>query len=171
MIPPARAPIEETVARQRARALPWATVLAGSLVTALPIAATLPLLPPCGLLMLLAWRLLAPLSIRMWAPALLGLFDDLVSGQPLGSAMLLWQTGYFLIGALDRRNMPRGFLQDWAIAATICAFCLVAGRLVATPLGAHVDGVLLAQVMITILAYPLAARIVAWIDRKRGRLA
>ena len=168
MIPIDRDPFDEAVAVQRARALPWATVMAGSLVTIVPIAATMPLLPPCGLLMMLAWRLLAPLSLRMWVPALLGLFDDLVSGQPLGSAMLLWQVGYFLIAVFDRRNVPRGFLQDWVVAAGILAFCLVLGRLFATPLGAHVDAMLLVQVMIAILAYPFAARLVAWIDRKRG---
>jgi len=41
-------------------------------------------------------------------------------------------------------------------------------RIVALPLGAHVDGMLLAQIAMTIMLFPLAARLVAWIDRKRG---
>ncbi|WP_085809620.1 rod shape-determining protein MreD [Sphingomonas sp. TZW2008] len=151
----------------RARALPWISVMAGSLVTVVPVGATLPLLPPCGLLMLLAWRLLAPLSLRRWAPALLGLFDDCLSGQPLGSAMLLWTLSFFLIDLFDQRTLVRGFIQDWLIAAAISAFCLIGGRLLATPLGAHVDAVLLVQIIVTVLLFPLAARVVAWIDRKR----
>ncbi|UVO49466.1 rod shape-determining protein MreD [Sphingomonas sp. SUN019] len=156
-----------TLPPTRARLVPWVSVMAGSLVTAIPVAATFALLPPCGLLMLLAWRLLAPLALRRWAPALLGFFDDLVSGQPLGSAVLLWTLAFFLIDLFDQRTMFRDFLQDWAIAAAGIALCLIGGRIFASPLGAHVDSVLIVQIVISILLFPVAARIVAWIDRKR----
>jgi len=142
--------------------------MAGSLVTILPVVATIPLLPPVGLLMLLAWRLLAPLALRIWAPSVLGLFDDLVSGQPLGASMLLWQLSFFGIAVIDRRTMFRDFRQDWLIAAGVIVFCIAGGRLLAAPFGAHVDTVLIFQAMVSILAFPLAARLVAWIDRKRG---
>ncbi len=163
-----RRPFEESLPRHGARLLPWTTVMAGSLVTVLPWGATLPLLPPFGLLMMLSWRLLAPLSLRIWAPALLGLFDDLVSGQPVGSAMLLWMLAYFLVEAMDARSGVRDFVQSWAIAGVAIALCLAGGRLVATPLGAHVDSVLLLQIVISILIFPATARMVAWIDLKRA---
>ncbi|MFT3978226.1 MAG: rod shape-determining protein MreD [Sphingomonas bacterium] len=163
-----RKPFEEPLPLGRARAIPWATVMAGSLVTIAPFGATLGLLPPCGLLMLLAWRLLAPLALRRWAPPLLGLFDDLLSGQPLGSAMLLWSLSFFLVDLFDQRTMFRDFWQDWLIAAAAIAMCLVGGRFVASPLTAHVDVVLVIQIVVSILVFPLAARIVAWIDRKRA---
>jgi rod shape-determining protein MreD len=167
--PPVEAPaLEQVVAVHRARALPWVTVMAASLLSALPVVAAAPLMPPTGLLMLLAWRLLAPLALRVWAPALLGLFDDLVSGQPLGSAMLLWQLGAFLVALAERRSLFRSFWQDWLIAAGVIAFCLIGGRLLAVPLSARVDPVLGAQIVISVLAFPLAARVVAFIDRKRG---
>ncbi|WP_028966754.1 hypothetical protein [Sphingomonas phyllosphaerae] len=168
MTPLARPPFEEPLGRGRARLLPWATVMAGSLVTILPWGATLPLLPPVGLLLMLSWRLLAPLSLRVWAPALLGLFDDLLSGQPLGSAMLLWTLAYFLVDAIDARSGVRDFKQSWAIAALAIAFVLLGGRLVATPLDAHVDSVLLLQIMTSVLLFPAAARLVAWIDLRRA---
>lgn len=141
--------------------------MGGSLVTIFPVAATLPLLPPFGLLMLLAWRLLAPLALRRWAPALLGLFDDCLSGQPLGSAMLLWTLSFFMIDLFDQRTIFRAFAQDWLIAAVAIAICLVGGRLFATPLGGHVDSVLVAQIAVSILLFPFAARMVAWVDRRR----
>jgi rod shape-determining protein MreD len=166
MTPP-RKPFEAPVPRSRARALPWLTVMGGSLVTVFPVAANLPLLPPFGLLMLLAWRLLAPLALRRWAPALLGLFDDCLSGQPMGSAMLLWTVSFFLIDLFDQRTLFRAFAQDWLIAAVAIAFCLIGGRLVATPLGGHVDSVLVVQVIVSILIFPVAARVVAWVDRRR----
>lgn len=165
---PPRDPFDEPLPPGSARLLPWTSVMAGSLVTILPWGATLPLLPPVGLLMMLSWRLLAPLSLRIWAPALLGLFDDLLSGQPVGSAMLLWTASYFLVDAMDARSGVRDFAQNWAIAAVAIALCLIGGRLAATPLGAHVDTVLLIQVMVSILLFPLAAFTVAWIDLRRA---
>ena len=151
-----------------ARALPWATVAAGSLVTITPVIAAVPILPPCGLLMLLAWRLLARFALRPWAAAPLGFFDDLVSGQPLGSAVLLWSLCFLGIDLIERRLVYRDFWRDWLIAAAAIILCLAGGRVIALPLGAHVDGALLAQGGASILLFPLAARLVAWIDRKRG---
>ena len=57
-----------------------------------------------------------------------------------------------------------GFLASGAIA-----FCLIAGRFIAVPVGAQVDAPLIIQIAITILLFPMATRLVAWIDRKRGR--
>ena len=54
------------------------------------------------------------------------------------------------------------------IAAAAIAFCLIGGRLLATPLGGHVDSVLLVQIAVSILLFPLAARTVAWVDRRRA---
>lgn len=164
---PPRKEFAPTLPPTRARLVPWVSVMAGSLVTTVPVAATFGLLPPCGLLMLLAWRLLAPLALRRWAPSLLGLFDDLLSGQPLGSAMLLWTLSFFLLDLFDQRTMFRDFWQDWLIAAGAIALCLIGGRIFAAPLGAQVDSVLLVQIVVSILLFPVAARLVAWIDRKR----
>lgn len=152
----------------RARVIPWATVVAGSLVTIIPVVASLPLLPPMGLIMLLTWRLLARFSLRPWAGAPLGLFDDIVSGQPIGASMLTWSIVMIAIDLIEQRLIFRDFWQDWLIAAAAIVFCLTIGRLVALPLGAHVDTVLVAQIVMSIMLFPFAARVVAWIDRKRG---
>lgn len=154
----------------RTRALPWATVAAGSLVTALPLVAPAPLLPPCGLLMLLAWRLLSPFALRPWAAAPLGLFDDLVSGQPFGSAVLLWSLCFLALDIVEQRLLFRDLWQDWLIAGGAVAFCLVVGRLIAVPLDAAVDGPLILQVAASALLVPLALRLVAWTDARRNRV-
>ena len=165
-LPPA--PFREPLSPGSARLLPWTTVMAGSLVAALPWPMSVALLPPFGLLVLLAWRLLAPLALRIWAPALLGLFDDLVSGQPVGSAMLLWTLAYFLTDALEARSALRDFWQSWAIAAVAIGLCLAGGRLIATPLRAHVDSVLVVQIIVSVLLFPAVARLVAWVDSRRA---
>ena len=84
--PPAR--FAPSAPRWQRIGLPIASVLLGSLVTIVPMIASHPVLPPFGLMMLLGWRLLRPELFKIWAAAPFGLFDDLVSGQPLGSVTM-----------------------------------------------------------------------------------
>lgn len=168
MIPPDDNPFTPKLPPSRARALPWLTVAAGSLVTAAPVVATAPLLPPCGLLILLAWRLLVRYALRPWAAAPLGFFDDLLSGQPLGSGVLLWSSCFLLIDLVEQRLAFRDFWQDWLIATGLIAFSLAAARFVAAPMQAHVDTAMLVQGVAAVLLFPVATRLVAWIDAKRA---
>ena len=162
-------PFTPALPHGRARALPPVTVVFGSLLPAIvPWVGPGPLLPPTGLLMLLSWKLLAPASLRFWAPAALGLADDLVSGQPLGSAVLLWTLAVLAIDSVERRTMFRSFGRDWATAAALIACVLVGARFLASPLHARVAIMLGAQIMVAVLLFPLAARLCAWIDRHRG---
>lgn len=155
---------------RRARWLAPLSIVIGSLVTIAPFKASFPLLPPFGLMMLLAWRLHRPDLLKPWAPALLGLVDDLVSGQPLGNSMLFWTMSFIMIDVLDTRIVWRDFFQDWLLAAGAIGFCLIGGRLVAVPLGAHVDTVLLVQVLVSIALFPVLSRLVTRLDgRRRGR--
>ena len=82
--------------------------------------------------------------------------------------MLLWSLCLLAIDLIDQRLIFRDFWQDWLIAGAALAFCLILGRIVAVPLGAQVDRVLWAQIVIAVMLFPLSARLVAWIDRKRG---
>ena len=141
------------------------SVILGSLMTLVPVVAVVPFLPPIGLLVLLGWRLLRGDSMRVWVPVLLGLFDDMMSGQPLGSAMLLWTLCVLAIDVLDTRLVWRDFWQDWLIASGAIGFCLIAGRLVASPFGAHVDTALLLQILASAALFPLIYRLCAWFDR------
>jgi rod shape-determining protein MreD len=162
-------PFAPTLPPGRARALPWAMVLAGSALSAvMPVVADVPLVPPLGLLTLLTWRLLAPFALRRWAGAPLGLFDDLLSGQPLGSAVLLWSLAMLGVEMAEQRLGHRGFWLDWLVAALAIAGVLAAGRLLAAPLAATLAPVLWPQVLASVLLFPASARLVAWVDRKRG---
>jgi rod shape-determining protein MreD len=152
---------------QRARWLAPLSIVLASLITLIPFKATVPLLPPFGLMMLLAWRLHRPDLLKPWAPLLLGFVDDMVSGQPLGNAMFFWTVSFIAIDVLDTRIVWRDFLQDWLLAAGAIAFCLIGGRLVATPLNAHVDTVLLIQILISVALFPVLSRLVARLDRRK----
>lgn len=165
---PRRGPFDAAPLGQIARAVPSLIVIVGSLITILPFVAIVPILPPFGLLMLLGWRLLRTDAFPIWAALPLGLFDDLLSGQPLGSAMLLWSLSFFVIDVINQRLVYRDFWQDWLIAAGAIALCLLMGRAFAAPIGAHVDTSVLLQIVISILLFPLMSWACAWLDAKRG---
>lgn len=147
--------------------VPALSVMAGSALTLLPVIFTFPILPPFGLIILFGWRMTRPEALPVWSPLLLGLFDDLISGQPFGSAMLLWTVSFLVIDLLDQRLVWHDFWQDWLLAAGGIATCLILGRLIASPIGAHVDTVLLLQTIVSIMLYPVTTRLIAWLDRKR----
>lgn len=152
----------------RASLTPTLSVLAGSLLTIAPVVADAPVLPPAGLLMLLAWRIMRPDYWPVWAAAPFGLFDDLLSGQPPGSGVLLWSLIFLAIEAVDRRLVWRDYWQDWLIAAAAVAFALFGGFLLVlfSGGGGHVL-LIVPQVVMSILLYPLAARLAARLDRWR----
>jgi rod shape-determining protein MreD len=81
--------------------------------------------------------------------------------------MLLWTLCFFMIDLIDHRLVFRDFWQDWLIASGALGFCLLGGRLIASPIGAHVDTVLLLQFAIAALLFPLVAQFCIWLDRKR----
>ena len=156
------APFRDTAAR--ARWLAPLTIVIGSLVTIIPLVAIVPFLPPFGLMMLMAWRLRRPDLFRSWSPLPFGLFDDLVSGQPLGSAMMLWTLCFLALDIVESRLVWRDFWQDWLIAGGAIVLCLPAGRLIASPLRAEVGTPVLLQMAIAVALYPLAAALCGHFD-------
>jgi rod shape-determining protein MreD len=82
---------------------PWVAVVLASWVPLWPVIASAPLMPPFGFLMLLAWRQLRPGLLPVWAGTLLGLFDDMVSGQPMGSAITLWSITMLALDVIEAR--------------------------------------------------------------------
>ncbi|MGE4323196.1 MAG: rod shape-determining protein MreD [Sphingobium sp.] len=155
--------------RLRRAGTPVITVLLGSMMTVLPFITQSPLLPPFGLLALLGWRLLRPELWRAWVGVPLGLFDDLMSGQPIGSAMFLWTVTLIAIDAIEQRLLWRDYWQDWLIAAAAIIFCTTGGVLFARLTGGGDVKLLLVapQMVWTILLFPFVARQCVRIDRWR----
>ncbi|WP_443972130.1 rod shape-determining protein MreD [Sphingobium sp. CR28] len=152
----------------RIKATPIISVMLASLATALPIVAQSPILPPFGLMLFLAWRLLRPELWPVWIGLPLGAFDDLASGQPLGTGMVLWTLILLGIELDSRRHLFRDYLQDWLIAAVAIAVWLVGGGLIVR-LSGHGGPVvqLLPQIGYSILLFPLVVRVCATLDRWR----
>jgi rod shape-determining protein MreD len=148
--------------------VPWLSILLASLSPLLPIIAPAPIVPPFAYMLLLAWRLMRPGLLPLWAGLPLGAFDDLLSGQPFGCGVLLFSLTLIGIELLDARFPWRSFWQDWIIAIALMAAYLVAAALAS---GAHVDrGMLVAlvpQFGLSIVMFPIVARIVSMLDRLR----
>ena len=148
--------------------LPWLTILLGSLTPLLPIIAPAPVLPPMALLLMVAWRQLRPGLLPLWAGLPLGAFDDLFSGQPFGSGILLFSLTLIALDLLDLRFPWRGFWQDWFVASISLGVYLV---LAATVSGASIGlgslGALVPQFLLSVIAYPIMARMVSLLDRLR----
>ncbi len=168
MSPRIRSDGEERIARLRGRTLPVISTMLGSATVILPIIATAPILPPFGLMMLLGWRLLRPELWPVWIGLPLGLVDDLFSGQPIGSAMLLWTIALLGIDLADRRMVWRDYWQDWLIAAAAIIFCLIGGLVTANATGGNGTVLqIMPQLALSILIFPVVARFCALLDRWR----
>jgi len=148
--------------------LPWLTILIGSLSPWLPVIAPAPVLPPLGLLFMLAWRLLRPGLLPPWAGLPLGLFDDLYSGQPLGSGILLFSLALLAIELIEMRFPWRNFWLDWITASAIIVPYLVIAAVISGTAVTFVQlSVIGPQVLLSIVLFPLTARLVAVLDRLR----
>lgn len=148
--------------------LPWASILLASLTPLLPVIAPAPVLPPFSYLLLLAWRLMRPGLLPLWAGLPLGAFDDLYSGQPFGSGILLYSLTLIGLELLDIRFPWRSFWQDWIIAIGLIAAYLILALLVSGGRTNDAQLVVLApQFLLSIVAFPVIARIVSLLDRLR----
>jgi rod shape-determining protein MreD len=150
------------------QAVPIGSVMIASLAPLLPVIATAPVLPPLGLMVLLGWRLLRDDLWPVWIALPLGLFDDIFSGQPLGSAMALWTLCFLAIDLIDSRFVWRDHWQDWGIAALAIAAELGLALCIAHLTGGAMPFILLLpQIAVAVLLFPMIARLCAMLDRLR----
>lgn len=148
--------------------VPWLTIMLGSLTPLLPVIAPAPILPPMGYLLLLAWRLLRPGLLPMWAGLPLGFFNDLYSGQPIGSGIFLFSITMIALELLELRFPWRSFWQDWLVAALFIPVFLLASALFSgTSLGIANLPLLIPQLLLSVVVFPIVAKMVALLDRFR----
>lgn len=151
-----------------ARGVPWASIMLASLLPAILLVTSAPVVPPLGFLVLLAWMQLRPGLLPVWAGLPLGAFDDLYSGQPFGSGILLWSTACIALDIIEARLPWRNYLMEWLVAtALIAVYVLLALVLANVAGGSAGPRVIAPQLALSILAYPLVGRFVALLDRFR----
>jgi rod shape-determining protein MreD len=152
----------------RRRYVPVTSTLLAASLSLLPIVADAPLSPDWGFMVLLAWRLLRP---EMWTATIalpLGLFNDLISGHPIGQSMALWTATLLILDVVDSRAMYRDYWMDWLLAVVLMLAYIAGSWAISGLMGSKVEwAVLWPQVAISVLAYPLVARLVVGLDRWR----
>lgn len=151
-----------------ARGLPWGSVMISSILPGLLLIASAPILPPLGFLAFVSWRQLRPGLMPVWAGLPLGLFDDLYSGQPAGSAVLLWSLAAIVLDEIEERLPWRNFLTEWLVAMALILAYIVLSLFIANIAGASTPlHVIVPQIVISLLFYPFVGRLVALADRIR----
>ncbi|MEM8695871.1 MAG: rod shape-determining protein MreD [Pseudomonadota bacterium] len=161
---------DENLALVRAQLslIPAASVIAGSLLCLVPLIAQAPLFPPFALMIFLAWRFLRPEIWPIWAGLPFGLFDDLLSGSPIGSGMLLWTIILLALGFAENRAMWRDYWIDWLAATGALIFYIMTNMVLnALTGGGWLFWPLLPQIAATILLFPLILRLCARLDQRR----
>jgi rod shape-determining protein MreD len=152
-----------------AQAVPVVTTMIASLSVLLPTVAVEPLMPPFGLMVFLGWRLLRNNIWPLWMGLPLGLWDDLFSGQPIGTAMCGWTAIMLVLDSLDRRTPFRDHRHDWMLSGSLIAGYLLFALFIARITGGATSPIaLVPQMLLSALLYPLAARLCAALDRWRS---
>ncbi|MBD3761951.1 rod shape-determining protein MreD [Sphingomonadaceae bacterium G21617-S1] len=152
----------------RVTLIPVLSVLAGSAMALVPVIATEPIVPPFGLMMLLAWRLLRPEIWPVWAALPLGLADDLMSGHYLGTAMILWTVAFLVLEWVDQLLLWREGWIEWAIAAVALPALGVGAWALSQPGDSHTSVLtILPQTIGAVLLFPAILRLTAALDTWR----
>lgn len=151
-----------------ANIVPWISIMLGVLLAVFPIATALPLFPPLGFLMLIGWRLVRPGLLPVWAGMPLGLFADLFDGQPFGFAIFAWSLALIAIELVETRFPWRAFWQDWFSAGILTLVYLIGGWLLSgAPPTIPSLVALVPQLVLSVLIFPIIARLIAMLDRFR----
>lgn len=162
--------INRTHSPALAYGIPWAMIIFFSMTPILPVIASAPVVPPLGFIAFLAWMIYRPGLLPFWSGIPLGLFDDMLSGQPTGSAVLLWSTTILAIEAVEARLPWRGFRQDWLTASVILAVYLVSAAMIAGVIPTRPLLVSIGlQLAVSILIFPIMTKLVSVLDQFRLR--
>lgn len=152
----------------RFRWVPMLSTLAAILLALLPFVPASPLIPNLGFLALITWRLLRPEIWSAQAALGFGLFADLIAGNPIGQSMLLWTTAFLAFDYVDSRLGFRDYMMDWLLAAAALLFHGAGIWYIALLMGSETRfTVMIPQIGLSILAYPIAARLALALDRWR----
>ena len=160
---------EVVIGDLRRRFVPLTSTIFAMLLGLLPIVTSTLWVPNLAFLILITWRLVRPEIWQAQVALGLGLLADLiVPGAPLGQSMLLWTMIFLGLDYADYLLGARDYWLDWALATACILFHSAGVWYIALLMGAKVSIlVMVPQLILSILAYPLMARIVLRLDRWR----
>lgn len=149
------------------RFVPAGTILLSLLLMTLPLPLAWGVMPQLALLFTIIWASIQPRLIPAWAAFALGLLADFLFGLPMGVWAVLFPGVVIAVRLAETRVEGHSLVIDWAFAALLL---LVAQILAWQILGfvgrAPAFAPMLAQAVISIIAYPMVASIAARIQRR-----
>ncbi|HTU10532.1 MAG TPA: rod shape-determining protein MreD [Allosphingosinicella sp.] len=159
---------EVVIGDLRRRYVPLISTIFAMLLGLLPVVNSSLWVPDLAFLVLVTWRLVRPEIWQAQVALGLGLLADLISGAPLGQSMLLWTLVFLGLDYADYLLGVRDYWLDWTLATAAILFHTAGVWYIALLMGAKVSVlVMLPQLILSILAYPLVARLVLRLDRWR----
>ena len=154
--------------RTGAAYVPAMSVVAGSLLSAMPIVSVSGWYPDFGFLILLGWRLLRADAWPAWWAAPLGFVNDILTGAPVGMSVALWTAVMIVMDLVDRRTIWRDYWIEWALAALLILAAETMEWWLAALNGAgFAFRSTLPPVLVSVLAFPIVAWLVSRLDRWR----
>ena len=151
-----------------AQLIPALSVAFASLLSTLPIVSDGGWFPDFGFIVLIAWRLLRADAFPAWWAAPLGLFNDLVTGNPVGLSVTVWTAAMLALDLADRRTMWRDYWLEWVLAALLLLGNESLEWRLAQAMGAPMPFVsVLPPLLISIFTFPIAGWLVSRLDRWR----
>jgi rod shape-determining protein MreD len=148
--------------------VPAATVIAASLLAALPIVSTSGWYPDFGYLVFISWRLLRADPWPAWWAAPLGFVNDLFTGYPVGFSIALWSATMLVLDLIDRRTMWRDYWIEWVVAAVLILVNeWLQWRIAETAAGPLPFTAVVPALAISICIFPASAWLVSRIDAWR----
>jgi rod shape-determining protein MreD len=151
-----------------ARFVPVVSVIVAILLSAMPLVVQNGWFPDLGFLTLIAWRLRREDAWPAWWAAPLGLFNDAISGSPVGLSVTVWTFAMLVLDFADRRTIWRDYWIEWTLAALLILMDITAQWQVAAWVGAKLPFMtVVPNLLISAASFPLLAWSIAWIDRWR----
>jgi rod shape-determining protein MreD len=148
--------------------VPAATVVAASLLAALPIISTSGWYPDFGYVVFISWRLLRADPWPAWWAAPLGFVNDLFTGYPVGFSIALWSATMLALDLIDRRTMWRDYWVEWILAAVLITMDEWLQWRTAKVVGAAPPFArMVPPLVISISIFPVIAWIVSRVDARR----
>lgn len=170
--------INSTHSQWRITLIPIISVLLASVLPDIFFIASSPFLPSFSLMIFMGWMVLRPGIWPLWSAVTFGIWDDVFSGQPMGSAVVIWSAILLIYDQIEERMPWRSHWQDWLIASVF----LIIAHFIAAIFALYIPVedsfratlffspmILGTQLIIAICGFPLILRLIYRLDQARWK--
>ena len=163
LLQPAQTPFREGLRRT----IPAISVFLAMVVMVLPVPFAWGVMPHFALLLVLIWAGIQPRFMQPWAAFLLGLLFDIIVGLPIGHTALIFAAVVAVVRFAEVWVDGHSLFFDWLFAGVVILGAQMLSMQILRMVGHSTPlGPMLAQAVLTILAFPLMVVLAARIQRR-----